>query len=112
AEASDPMQSASQTFSMLNNADLVFPTIKNEQGEEVDLTHGRYIGFLESSDRRVRKEAFKGMYETYGKFKNTFAATLGGNIKKDNFYAKVRNYDSARHAALDNNRSEERRVGK
>ena len=103
AEASDPMQSASQTFSMLNNADLVFPTIKNENDEEVDLTHGRYIGFLESTDRRVRRDAFKGMYETYGKFKNTFAATLSGNIKKDNFYAKVRNYDSARHAALDNN---------
>ncbi len=103
AEASDPMQTASQTFSMLNNADLVFPTIKNEQGEEVDLTHGRYVGFLESADRRVRKDAFKGMYDTYGKFKNTFASTLSGNIKKDNFYAKVRNYDSARHAALDNN---------
>lgn len=103
AEASDPMQSASQTFSMLNNADLVFPTIKNEKGEEVDLTHGRYIGFLESTDRRVRKDAFKGMYDTYGKFKNTFSSTLSGNVKKDNFYAKVRNYDSARHAALDNN---------
>ncbi len=43
------------------------------------------------------------VYDTYGKFKNTFAATLGGNIKKDNFYAKVRNYDSARQAALSNN---------
>lgn len=103
AEASDPMQSASQTFGMLNNADLVFPSITNEKGEEVDLTHGRYVGFLESSDQRVREEAFKAMYDTYGKFKNTFASTLSGNIKKDNFYAKVRNYDSARQSALDNN---------
>src|SRR5690625_779338 len=103
AEASDPMQNASQTFSMLNNADLVFPSIKNEDGEEVDLTHGRYIGFMESTDRRVRKEAFKAMFDTYGKYINTFATTLSGNIKKDNFYAKVRNYKSARHAALDSN---------
>lgn len=103
AEASDTMQSASQTFSMLNNADLKFPAITNEKGEKVDLTHGRYIGFLESKDRRVREEAFKAMYDTYGTFKNTFASTLSGNIKKDNFFAKVRNYDSARHAALDNN---------
>ena len=103
AEASDPMQSASQTFGMLNNADLTFPSIKNEEGEEVDLTHGRYIGFLESKERQVREDAFKAMYDTYGKFKNTFASTLSGNIKKDNFYAKVRNYDSARHSALDNN---------
>ncbi|GAB3789826.1 oligoendopeptidase F [Virgibacillus kimchii] len=103
AEASEPMSTPSQTFSMLNNADLTFPSIKNEKGEEVDLTHGRYIGFLESEDRRVRKDAFKGMYDTYGKFINTFASTLNGNIKKDNFYAKVRNYESARQSALDNN---------
>ncbi|WP_404451748.1 oligoendopeptidase F [Virgibacillus necropolis] len=103
AEASDPMENASQTFGLLNNADLTFPTIKNEDGEEIDLTHGRYINFLESKDRRVREDAFKAMYGTYGSFKNTFSSTLTGTIKKDNFYAKIRNYDSARHAALDGN---------
>ncbi|MBM7601621.1 oligoendopeptidase F [Virgibacillus halotolerans] len=103
AEASEPMSSPSQTFSMLNNADLTFPTIKNEDGEEVDLTHGRYIGFLESKDRDVRKAAFKEMYNTYGSFKNTFASTLSGDVKSNNFFAKVHNYDSARQAALDNN---------
>ncbi|MFB4169783.1 oligoendopeptidase F [Virgibacillus sp. JSM 102003] len=103
AEASEPMSSAENTFGMLNNADLTFPTIKNEDGEEIDLTHGRYIGFLESKDRSVREAAFKAMYETYGKFKNTFSATLTGTVKTDNFNAKVRHYDSARHAALDGN---------
>ena len=103
AEAGEVLSTASQTFGMLNNADLTFPTIENEDGEEVELTHGRYSTFLESKDRRVRKDAFQALYDTYGKFKNTFAATLSGNIKKDNFYAKVRNYDSARQAALTNN---------
>ncbi|MDY7045435.1 MULTISPECIES: oligoendopeptidase F [unclassified Virgibacillus] len=103
AESSEPMSAASQTFGMLNNADLTFPSIKNENGEEVDLTHGRYIRFLESKDRSVRKAAFEAMYDTYGKFLNTFASTLSGNIKKDNFFAKVRNYNSARQAALDDN---------
>ncbi|MFC4024457.1 oligoendopeptidase F [Oceanobacillus longus] len=103
AEASEPMGSSAQTFGMLNNADLTFPSIKNEDGEEVDLTHGRYSTFLESKDRRVRKDAFKAMYETYGKFKNTFASTLTGNVKAHNFDAKIRNYESARQSALDNN---------
>src|SRR5699024_1540866 len=67
------------------------------------VTHGRYSTFLDSKDRRVREDAFKAVYETYGKFQNTFAATLTGNIKKDNFIAKVRKYDSARQAALSNN---------
>src|SRR5699024_9031521 len=103
AEASEPMSNASSTFSMLNNADLTFPTIKNEDGDEVDLTHGRFGTFMESQDREVRKNAFKAMYDTYGNFIHTFASTLTGNVKKSNFYAKVRSYDSARQAALDNN---------
>lgn len=100
AQASEVLGSSSNTFGMLNNADLTFPTIKDENGEEVEITHGRYIRFLESEDRRVREDAFKAVYKTYGDFKNTFASTLSGTVKKDNFSAKVRNYDSARQAAL------------
>ncbi|KSU86092.1 oligoendopeptidase F [Bacillus sp. VT 712] len=103
AQASEALGASSNTFGMLNNADLEFPSIKDENGEEVEITHGRYIRFLESSDRRVREEAFKAVYDTYGKFKNTFASTLSGTVKKDNFSAKVRNYESARHAALSAN---------
>src|SRR5699024_8580533 len=62
AEVSDPLQTASQTFSILDNAEIVFPSIKNEQGEEAEVTHGRFIGFLESKDRRVRKDAFESVY--------------------------------------------------
>ena len=103
SEASEALQTASNTFGMLNNADLKFPVIKDEHGNEIELTHGRYIQFLESKDRNVRKNAFKAMYDTYRKFKNTFSATLTGAVKKNNFYAKIRRYHSARHAALDRN---------
>ncbi|OUB83959.1 oligoendopeptidase F [Bacillus thuringiensis serovar medellin] len=103
AEASEVMSSSSNTFGMLNNADLKFPSIKGEDGEEIEITHGRYIQFLESDDPRVRKDAFKAVYETYGKFKNTFASTLSGAVKRNNFNARVRKYDSARQAALSNN---------
>ncbi|MDL4842932.1 oligoendopeptidase F [Aquibacillus rhizosphaerae] len=103
AEASEVMENSAQTFGMLNNADLTFPCVKDEEGNEVELTHGRYINFLESDKQEVRRDAFKAMYGTFGSFKNTFSSTLSGAVKKNNFYAKVRNYDSARHAALNNN---------
>jgi oligoendopeptidase F len=90
-------------FTMLNNADLKFPTIKDENGEDVEITHGRFIPLMESKDRRVRKEAFKGLYDTYSKYKNTFASILSTNIKKDVFYSKVRKYNSSLEAALDVN---------
>ncbi|WP_368738799.1 hypothetical protein, partial [Escherichia coli] len=69
---------------MLNNADLTFPTVKDEDGEEAELSHGRYIRFLESKDARVREDAFKAKYSKYGEFKNTFASTLSGNVKRNN----------------------------
>ncbi len=100
AEASEVLGASGTTFGMLNNADLVFPVIQDEDGNDVQLSHGNYIRFLESQDRNVREQAFKSVYETYGKYTNTFASTLSGTIKKDNFYAKARNYDSARQAAL------------
>ena len=77
--------------------------MKNEDGEEVELSHGRYIGFLESDNPSVSEEAFKAMYSTYGKFQNTFASTLSGNVKRDNVNARIRNYSSAREAAMSNN---------
>lgn len=100
AQASEVMDASSNTFGMLNNADLQFPSIKDENGEEAEVTHGRFIRFLESGDRRVRRDAFKAVYDTYGKFRNTFASTLSGQVKRDNFNASIRNYSSARHSAL------------
>ena len=103
AQASEVLDASSNTFGMLNNADLEFPSIQDENGEEVEVTHGRYSRFLESGDQRVRHDAFMAVYETYGKFKNTFASTLSGTVKNHTFNAKVRNYKSARHAALSAN---------
>ncbi|MFX3619596.1 MAG: oligoendopeptidase F [Sporolactobacillus sp.] len=100
AAAGDVTDASSTTFGMLNNADLKFPKIKDEQGHEVEITHGRYGRFMESDDRRVRRETFEGIYQTYGSFKNTLASTLSGQVKRDNFYAQARNYASAREAAL------------
>ena len=103
AQLSEITGNSSETFSMLNNADLTFPKVKNDDGEEEELSHGRYIGFLESNKSSVREEAFKAMHSTYGKFQNTFASTLSGNVKSDNVNARIRNYSSAREAAMSNN---------
>lgn len=100
AQASEVFQGASNTFGLLNNADLVFPTIKDEEGKEVQLTHSLYSKFLESSDRRVRKETFEKFYSVYDQFKNTMASILSTNIKVNNYDAKVHKFESARQAAL------------
>jgi oligoendopeptidase F len=88
-------------FTMFNNADIKFPVIKDENGEEIELTKGRYGRLMESSERRVRQEAFTGLYDSYTKMRNTLASTLSSSVKSDIFYARVRKYDSALQASLD-----------
>ena len=87
-------------FGKLNHADMKFPRIKDEEGKEVELTHGRYLRFLESPVREVRQAAFDALYGTYAKFRNTLAATYASSVRKDVVYARARRYPSARAAAL------------
>ena len=101
AQVSQIANGPENIFSMFNNADLRFGTLQDEEGNSVELTHGRYAQFLESSDRNVRKAAFERLYDTYGQFQNTLAATFEANVKQAGFFAKMRNYPSARAAALD-----------
>jgi oligoendopeptidase F len=88
---------------MLNNADLTFPKIKDEDGRDVEITSGNFIPLMESKNRDVRKNAFKELYKTYYGFKNTFAAALNGDLKNNVFNARLRNYKNTREAALSGN---------
>ncbi|ABI69217.1 oligoendopeptidase F [Syntrophomonas wolfei] len=101
AMSADLSLAAKNIFGMLNNADIKFPVIQDEEGKAVELTKGRYGSFMESNERRVRKEAFTALYGSYGKVKNTLAMSLASNVKNDIFYSRVRKYPSALEASLD-----------
>lgn len=101
ADAGEMANAPESIFSMFNNADIKFPEIKDEEGELIQITHGRYVQFLESTDRRVRREAFEGVYATYRSYKNTLAAAFGSNVKQEAFFAKARKYSSSLEKALD-----------
>lgn len=101
ALSSEIAHAPSDIFTMFNNADIRFDYIKDENGEEVEVTKGRYVTFLESRDRRVREDAFHTLYRSYSSMKNTLASSLNNNIKKNRFYSMVRKYASSLDAALD-----------
>lgn len=100
AMTSEMSQTPEQVFAVMNSADIRFPEITDENGEKVRLTHGNYVLFLQSADRRVRKEAFEAMYSVYKQFVNTFAGLYNGQVKQQIFFAKARKYDSTLDAAL------------
>ncbi|MGA1820234.1 MAG: oligoendopeptidase F [Thermoplasmatota archaeon] len=101
AMADDVLDASSKTFRMLNDADLKFPTIRDEEGSEVEISHGRFVGLMMSSDREVRKRTLGEFYSSYMSHRNTFTSILEGELKKRAFIAKARNYGSALHASLD-----------
>jgi len=101
ADAGEMAEAPGNIFSMFNNADIRFPEIKDEEGKDLRITHGRYGQLLESNDRRVRKEAFEGVYATYQSFRNTLAAAFSSNVKQEAYFAKVRKYPSSLERTLD-----------
>lgn len=101
AQMSEITRASDDIFTMLNNADIKFGTITDEDGNLVELTHGNYIKFMQSHNARLRQDAYNSMYDAYKKLINTIATTYNYNVKSDVINARLRHYDSARSAALD-----------
>ncbi|MCY2984601.1 MAG: oligoendopeptidase F [Planctomycetota bacterium] len=93
-------QTASKAFRQLNDADLKFGELVNENGDSIELTNASFSSFLLSPDRDVRKRAFHQYYKQFQAHENTLSATLAGSIHGDVYYAKARNYQSARESSL------------
>jgi len=100
AQVREPMAGTSTVFRLFNNADLKLPQVRDDEGNLTELTHGRYLNFLESRNRDVREGAFRAMHGEYFKWRNTLAASLSGSVKADIADARVRRYESALHGAL------------
>ena len=93
-------QTASKAFRQLNDADLKFGELVNENGDSIELTNASFSSFLLSPDGDVRKRAFHQYYKQFQAHENTLSATLAGSIHGDVYYAKARNYQSARESSL------------
>lgn len=103
AGAQEIFGAAGETFGILDNADIIFPIVPDDEGKEIQLTHGNFISLLESKNRDVRKEAYQALYATYEQFQHTYAKTLQTNVKVHNYEARVHHFKSAREAALSAN---------
>lgn len=100
AQMSEITGATNDIFTMLNNADIKFGTIIDEDGDKTEVTHGNFIKFMESHDRDVRKNAYNAVYDAYKELINTIASAYNYNTKTDVVSARIRKYESARAAAL------------
>jgi oligoendopeptidase F len=100
AMQSEMAQTASKTFRQLNDADLKFGTLEDEEGNRVELTNASFAALLQSPKREVRRQAFEQYYTQFTAHENTLAATLAGSVHTDVYYARARNYPSALESSL------------
>lgn len=100
AQMSEITGATNDIFTMLNNADIKFGTIIDEDSDETEVTHGNFIKFMESHDRDVRKNAYNAVYDAYKELINTIASAYNYSTKTDVVSARIRKYESARAAAL------------
>ncbi len=103
AETSLIATAPSSIFTVFSNAEKPFPTVALSDGEEVLLNQAGYARYRAGENRDDRETVFKAFWESYVQFKETFAAQLASQVKRDMFYARVRNYESCLHSALDRN---------
>lgn len=96
--------SSQKTAGIVRNSELQFGTIKDEAMEEVQLTNENYLIYNKSLDRRVRKDAFTTIYESYERYKETLASTLQGHIAAVATINRIRGFSSSKKARLFYNR--------
>ncbi|MBR2930142.1 MAG: oligoendopeptidase F [Clostridia bacterium] len=81
------------------NSDMRFGRTPNEEGKRVELTDANYVSLLMSTERRVRRGAFKTLYKTYDAFKNTYATMYYNHVKENTTLARIRGYKDSRTAS-------------
>ena len=100
ALGSSAVRGHSETFSQLTNVDMLFGTLKDSEGNERELTQSSFSSFLQQRDPAVRKSAFHQYYKEFSEHRFTLASSLANSVRADVFYARARNYPSARESAL------------
>lgn len=100
ALGSSAVRGHSETFSQLTNVDMLFGTLKDGEGNERELTQSSFSSFLQQRNPAIRKAAFHQFYKEFSEHRFTLASSLANSMRADVFYARARNYPSAREAAL------------
>lgn len=88
------------TYELFKDCDMSFDSIEDENGKKVELNNSNYTLYIESKDRRVRKDTFNTLYKEYKKYTNTFASLISSNMKELSTMAKINKYNSAIEMSL------------
>jgi len=89
-----------EIFSQLTNVDFRFGKLKDEDGSEIELSHGTFASLLQRRDKEIRRTAWVQYYTEFEQHASTLSASLAASVKGDVFRAKARRHPSARAQSL------------
>lgn len=75
-------------------SDMEFSSFVTNDGSEYPLTFNSFEKYEESSDKELRKKAYATFSEGLDRYKNTYAAIYGTEVKKQVIESRLRNYES------------------
>lgn len=101
ADLSEVTGASSDIYSMLANADLEFPTVEKPDGTSVEITQGNFTKLQKHPDREFRRTVHEEFYDRWADVRNAVGTSLKNSVKKDVKTARIRDYETAREAALD-----------
>ena len=97
---SDTFNGCENAYSVLTNAEIKFPSIKDSDGNELEVNEAEYSKLLENKDREVRRKGAIALVSEYGKYINTITELYLNTVKQDTKVAKLRNYKSSLEKAV------------
>ncbi len=87
-------------YSILANADILWPTIKLSDGTEARLDQAGYTKWRAAANRADRQAVFEAFWKKFREYERTFGVSLYSQVKTDWFDATVRKFPSSLAAAL------------
>ena len=105
AHYSEIFGAAERAFDVFTNTELEYPSIKDENDQEVKMTTALYSKYIMNKNENVRNQAFDAMFLTYKKYINTIAELYLTRVKTSAITSKIRHYESSLDRATNNDDS-------
>ena len=88
-------------YNQLANADIPWPVVRFSTGEEARLNQAGYGKWRQAASRADRKLAFDSFWGRWADYESSLGEAFKTHMQGQVFEARLRNYDSVLHAALD-----------
>lgn len=105
AKYSEIFSSAENTYDIFTNTEFEYPSIIDDNGNELKMSSAMFSQYLMNKSENVRKQAFESMYSLYKKHINTITELYLSRVKQRVISSRLRKYESSLDSATNHDDS-------